>query len=107
MHKQLRRKKDHLAVHIDEDRLDEREAATGLLLLRRPVLRRLDQRLDEERVLRDPRRHGEDALGDAHLPQQGVVAALLHELLEPAVGLQLLLVDGDRVQVLRAEGPIG
>ena len=103
MHKQLRIKKDHLAVHIDEDRLDKREAATELLLLRRPILRRLDQRLDEERVLCDPRGHGEDALGDAHLPQERIVGALLHELLEPPVRLQLLLVDRHRVKVLRAK----
>ena len=99
--------KSHLAVDVDEDGLDKREAAAKLLLLRGPVLRRLDQRLNEERVLGDPRGHGEDALGDAHLPQERVVAALLHKLLEPPVRLQLLLVDGDCIQVLRAEGSVG
>ena len=77
------------------------------MLLRGAVLGSLDERLDEQRVLGDPGGDGEDALGDAHLPQQRVVAALLHKLLEPAVGLELLLVDGHRVQVLRAERSIG
>ena len=72
-------------------------------MLRGAVLRSLDERLDEQRVLGDPGGHGEDALGDAHLPQQRVVAALLHELLEPPVRLQLLLVDRHRVKMLRAE----
>ena len=76
------------------------------MLLRGAVLRSLDERLDEQRVLGDPGGDGEDALRDPHLPQEGVVAALLDKLLEPAVGLQLLLVDRDRVQVLRAEGTI-
>ena len=76
------------------------------MLFRWSVLGRLDQRLDEQRVLGDPGGHGEDALGDAHLPQERVVGALLHELLEPPVRLQLLLVDRHRVKMLRTEGSV-
>ena len=76
------------------------------LLLLWPVLCCLDQGLDKEGVLGDPRGHRQDTLGDSHLPQQGVVGALLHKLLEPPVRLEDVFVDGHGVRVLGAEGPI-
>ena len=97
----------HLAIHVHKYGLDEVQTIAQLLLLLGPLLGRLDQRLDQQRGLGDPRGHGQDALGDPHLPEQGVVGALLHELLEPPVRLQDVLVDGDSVRVLGAEGPVG
>ena len=46
----------YLFVDVYEDVLDEVEAVPQLLLLLGPILRRLDQRLDQQRVLGYPER---------------------------------------------------
>ena len=76
-------------------------------LLGGEVLGRLDERLDEQRVLGDPRRNEEDALGHALLLQQRVVGALTDELLEAAVALRDVLEEVHRLGVLAAECAVG
>ena len=44
----------NLSVNVDQDGLDKVEAVLELLLLLGPVLGRLDQRLDQQRVLGYP-----------------------------------------------------
>ena len=85
-------------TYLDKD-VGFREA----LLVHWQVLGRLDQRLDQQGVLGDPRCDEEQALGYPLLLQQGILGALFHELLEPAVGLEELLVLVDGLLVLGAE----
>ena len=97
----------HLSIDIDQDALDKMETVPQFLLLLGPLLGSFDQRLYQQRILGDPRRHRQDALGDPHLPEKRIVAALLNKLLESSVSFQNVFVDGDSIRVLRAESSVG
>ena len=97
----------HLSIDINQDALDKMKTVPQPLLLLRPLLGSFDQRFNQQRILGDPRRHRQDALGDPHLPEQRIVAALLNKLLESSVSFQNVFVDGDSIRVLRAESSVG
>ena len=96
----------HLPIHIHQHWLDQVETVAEFLLFFRSLLGSLDQRFYEKRILGDSGGDGEDALGYSHLPQQGVVAALLNKLLESPIILENIFVDGDSVRVLGTEGSV-
>ncbi len=87
-----------MATDLDEgEDLLEFETLVGL------VARRLDERVDEQRVLGDALRDEEDALGDALLLAQRVHGALAHEGGQLAVLLHHLLVHRHRLLVATAK----
>lgn len=83
--------------------LDEAEDLLELEALFGRLPRRLDERVDEQRVLGDPLRHKEDALGDALLLAERIHGAAAGKGGKLAVFLHHLLVEGDGLLVPGAE----
>lgn len=85
---------------------DEHVGVPEPLLFLWHVFGRLDERLDEQRILRDSGCDEEDALGNAFLLQQRVVGTLSDKMLESPIGLEQFLVHGHGLAVLAAKGAV-